>query len=285
MIFTALQPNSSWKSLSISGLATALVLHLTPAQAAEEEEIAQLIEVLKFHETAEIMREEGQKYGAEIAVEMLGGTNLASWQQQVSRIYDVDKMNTLVAAHFKAEVGDLNLAPAVAFFTSDLGAEITTLELAARRAFLDDEIEDEAIEQYLDRKDDEDVLIGQIATIIDDSDLIELNVMGGLNANFMFYRGLAEGGALDMSESDMLADVWAQEEGIRTDTEEWINAFLLMSYEPLGQDQLQSYIEFYRTETGQKLNHAMFAAFDQMYDEISYLLGQAVAQQLQSEQL
>ncbi|WP_159454020.1 hypothetical protein [Roseovarius albus] len=42
---------------------------------------------------------------------------------------------------------------------------------------------------------------------------------------------------------------------------------------------------YYRTETGQKLNHAMFAAFDQMYDDISYLLGQAVAQQLQSEQL
>ncbi|WP_162933073.1 DUF2059 domain-containing protein [Roseovarius sp. EL26] len=261
------------------------LLLFTPAQAAEDDEITQLIEALRFYETAEIMREEGQKYGAEIAVEMLGGANLDSWQQQVNRIYDVDKMNTLIAAHFKAEVGDLDLATAVAFFTSELGAEIATLELTARRSFLEDHVEDRAIEQYLERKDDEDVLIGQIATIIEDSDLIELNVMGGLNANFMFYRGLAEGGALDMSESDMLADVWAQEDGIRKDTKEWINAFLLMSYQPLEQGELQTYIEFYQTEAGKTLNRAMFAAFDQMYDEISYLLGQAVAQHMQSEPL
>ena len=58
-----------------------------------------------------------------------------------------------------------------------------------------------------------------------------------------------------------------------------------MAYDPLAPDDLEAYAAFYRTEAGQALNQAMFSAFNQMFEEISYLLGQAVAQHMLSEQL
>ena len=53
----------------------------------------------------------------------------------------------------------------------------------------------------------------------------------------------------------------------------------------LAEDELEAYAELYRSPEGKVLNTAIFEAYDRMYDEISYLLGQAVAQQMQSEEL
>ena len=64
-----------------------------------------------------------------------------------------------------------------------------------------------------------------------------------------------------------------------------MNAFLLMAYEPLEPEDLQAYVEFYRTPAGRVLNRAMFDAFNRMYEELSYILGRAVARHMQSEKL
>jgi len=115
--------------------------------------------------------------------------------------------------------------------------------------------------------------------------LIERNVMGALNSNLVFYNGLVDGGALEMSQADIVADVWSQEESVRDEARDWLNAFLLMAYEPLDKAELQAYIAFYQTPEGKVLNRAMFDAFDAMYEEVSYILGRALARHMQSEKL
>ena len=69
--------------------------------------------------------------------------------------------------------------------------------------------------------------------MIDDSDLIEFNVMGTLNSSLMFYRGLSDGGAYEATEDEIFADVWSQEEATRDSSAEWLGAFLMVAYEPL----------------------------------------------------
>lgn len=107
--------------------------------------------------------------------------------------------------------------------------------------------------------------------------MVERNVTTALNSNFQFMRGLADGDALDVSEDQMLADVTAEAEAIREDTEGWLYGYLLMAYSPLTDAQLQSYIDFSSTPAGQAVNRGLFSGFGAAYEDISYALGRAVA--------
>ena len=263
----------------------AAVIWAMPAQAEDRAELDVLLQALRVGDTVEIMREEGLAYSQSLARDMMPEADPARWQATVERIYDTGKMRNLVEERMAQGLEGVDLAPLNAFFTSDLGAEVVELELSAREAFLDPEVEDAAKEQYekLDREGA--LIVDQIDTLIADSDLIEHNVMGILNSNLMLYRGLADGGAYDLSEEDMLLDVWSQEEGVREDSAAWIGAYLLTAYQPLEDNEVQEYIDLWRSDEGQALNRALFSTFDRMYEELSYLVGQAVAQHMRSQEL
>lgn len=252
---------------------------------ADDAEMDRLIDLMRIEETVEIMRKEGLRYGAEIGAEMLPGVDPEDWRRTVERIYDPAKMEVVINQGFETALEDQPLGTLVSFFSSELGQTIISLEIEARGAFLDEEAELAAMDAYEQARDDETRLYQEVETIIADSDLVEFNVMGAMNANLMFYRGLADGGAIELGEEDMLADVWAQEPDIRAESEAWLGSFLLMAYRPLSIEELAAYAELYRTAEGRVLNVAIFNAYDRMYDEISYLLGRAVAEHMRSEEL
>ena len=272
------------RTLASAGALSAALL-MSGAAAAQDSDRERLIELMRIGDTVEVMRKEGLRYGAEIGAEMLPDIPNDDWERTVSRIYDAEKMEAVITQGFETALEGEALGPLVDFFESELGAEIVELEISAREAFLDEETEVAAMDAFEMARGDETELYQQVETIIADSDLVEYNVMGAMNANLMFYRGLADGGAIDLGESDMLADVWAQEPDIRAESEAWLGSFLMMAYRPLDADELEAYAELYRTPEGRVLNTAVFNAYDRMYDEISYLLGQAVAEQMRSEEL
>lgn len=249
------------------------------------EPIDELAEALQIDSMIEVMRVEGMAYGEELAEEMIpGGSNLA-WQDLLEQIYDAGKMRKIVRQGFAEVIEDSDPAPLIAFFSSDLGQKIITLELEARRAMIDDEVEEAARQAYLDLKGSEDPRLDQLRRFVDVNDLLETNVTGALNASFRFYSGLVDGGGLQMAEGDILADVWSQEEETREDTREWLFAYLLLAYEPLEDDELEAYIALSETTQGRALNRALFAGFNAMYNEISYALGLAASRQMQQQDL
>lgn len=266
-------------------LTLVVVLSGAMAQADRKQDVDRLIDLLQFEETVAIMREEGLRYGGQVAEDMLPDADMKSWQATVSQIYDADKMLSLISADFHDELSTGDLSPLLAYFSAEDGREIVEMELAARRAFLTREIEEKAIDRFNAQQGEDSTLKKQVEQVIDESDLIEFNVMGTLNSSMMFYRGLREGGAYDVTDAELLADVWSQEDGARSNSEEWLGAFLTMAYEPLTPEQLDGYAALYRTTEGRELNRAIFAAFDQMYEELSYLLGLAVADHMTSEPL
>ena len=71
-------------------------------------------------------------------------------------------------------------------------------------------------------------------TFIETNNLIETNVAGALNTNYAFYMGLMDGQAFGgaLTEEQVLSDVWSQEAEIRSNTTEWLYAFLWMAYQP-----------------------------------------------------
>lgn len=78
----------------------------------------------------------------------------------------------------------------------------------------------------------------------------------------------------------MLAEVWAQEPDIRAETESWLYPFLALAYKPLSDADVEAYLAFSESEAGRAMNAAMFAAFDEVFREISHDLGRAAAEML-----
>ena len=141
---------------------------------------------------------------------------------------------------------------------------------------MSDDVEAAARSAYeaLDPESDRAELLAEFAAI---NDLVDRNVTGALNANLAFYRGLTSGEGFDMTEGEILDEVWGQEPEIRQDTTGWIFGYMTFAYETLSDDQLRAYIEMAESDAGKELNRALFAGFDAVFGDVSFEMGQATA--------
>ena len=244
-----------------------------------------LMDALKMAEMMQIVRTEGLDYARDLNADMLDGQGSGFWASQVDRIYDIQRMSETTRAGLANALQGSDLDATLAFFQTPAGERIVALENAARGAMGDDDIEEIARQNYRDLAQDGGNRLDLIRAFVTANDLLERNVSGALTSNYQFFRGLSDGNAFDMSEDEMIAEVWAQEEEIRADTEEWLMGYLLMAYQPLSDEELEAYIAFSRTDAGQALNRGLFDGFNAMYTDISYALGRAVALELAASEL
>jgi len=263
----------------------ATLVHSQDSDGGTEATLDTLFGALDIEGTIEVMHQEGLTYGEQIAEDLFGDSQNAAWSATLRKIYVRERMIQLVETEMATELDGVNLEPLIAFFTSQSGRKIVAFEVSARRAFMDTKTEEEALIRLENAEREDTEVLGQVETIISDSDLIESNVMGSLNSSLMFYRGLADGGGYDLDETEMLRTVWSQEDDTRAETESWLRSYLLMSYSSVPPEELETYAALYRTPEGKALNRALFSAFNQMYDELSYLLGLAAADFMNSEKL
>ncbi len=259
----------------------------TQAQAQEAADVAALHAALRLDEIVDIMALEGIAYGEEIAGDLFPGAVPADWAQVVAAIYDAERMRGEVRDAFATALDGRDIGGLVAFFTAEPGASFIALEVSARAAMLDETVEEMAKEAGAVAVADQTPRYGLIAEFVAANDLIETNVVSAMNSNFAFYMGLMDGGALsgELSEDQILSDVWAQEPEIRASTTEWVYSFLLMAYDPLSDVDIETYIAFSETDDGKLLNQAIFAAFDGMFSDISHALGQASARYMVTQEL
>jgi len=255
------------------------------AQAQAQGQRTALVEALGIPELLEVMRSEGETYGIQIGADFLPDGGGTSWGAVVRRLYDPVKMRTSVTQGLEAEIAPEHLEPLLDFFTSDTGKHIVAQEILAREAFLDGAAEEAARAAYREAGEAQADRIALLKEYVSLNELVEFNVAGALTANLRFYRGLVEGGAIELSEEEMLAEVWGQEAEIRADTEEWLMSYLMMAYAPLSDAEIAEYVLLSSTEAGGALNRALFAGFDGMYSDLSYALGLAVAMQMKGEDL
>lgn len=255
------------------------VAFVLPAHAEIRPEVRELYDALGMSEVIGIMRREGIEYGGTIEDDLFPGRGGPAWAGLVDRIYDQDDMEAAVLDRFGDELAQVDVDPLVAFFESDRGRRIVEFEVSAREALMDEDVEAAARESMIALRSDNRGRFDLIDEFVAANDLVESNVMGAMNSNYAFYTGLMAGNAFprELTESDILADVWAQEAEIRADTEDWVYSYLGLAYQPLSDADLEAYIALSRTEEGRAMNRALFAAFDVMYNEISHNLGLGAA--------
>ena len=249
---------------------------------ARADDVDRLFEALALPQVLAVMQEEGLDYGQTIAADMLDGQVSEDWDESVAGIYDLSRMQDAVRAEFRAAIGDADLGPMLAFFTTEPGSTITRLEVSAREAMLDDDVEAAARESAALAMADATERYQLIERFAEANDLIETNVVSALNANLAFYEGLRDGGALPapMTDDEVLAEVWGREAQVRQSTTEWVMSFLMLAYQPLPDADLEAYIAFSETDPGQVLNRAVFTAFEEPFQEISRDLGRLAATEL-----
>ncbi|WP_288995134.1 DUF2059 domain-containing protein [uncultured Gemmobacter sp.] len=251
--------------------------------------LTELTRTLHIDELIAVMRAEGLDYGAALKTEMLPDKAPAAWEALVSHIYDPGRMQTEFETALAQELTGAPevIAAAEAFFGDARGQKILSLEIEARQALLDDKVE-EAAQAAVARMEAEGApRLEALHRFAEANDLVEMNVMGAMNANLAFYRGLNAGGAFGdaMSEADMLAEVWGQEAQVRSEAEDWLWPYLSLAYQPLSDEELQAYQRFSESPEGKRLNAAVFAAFDGMFVRISTELGLAAGRQMLGEDI
>jgi hypothetical protein len=261
------------------------------AQAGEDlsARIARLSDTMKMGDLFEIMRSEGLDYGKSLEGDLFAGQSGTGWATIVGRIYDIVPMRQHFDAAFTKDLAPAgeDLARIEGFFGSERGQRIVKLEVEARRALLDPAAEEAAKQAWADMKAKDDPRVALLNEFVQANDLIESNVMGTMNSNVAFYQGMAEfpvAGA-DVSEDQILSDVWGQEADIRAETTDWLYSYLALAYGALSDEDLQAYIDFSKSSAGKKMNAALFDAFDVVFTRISRDLGRAAAKQAQGQDI
>lgn len=276
-------------SVRLPIILVAAFLCALPLRAAGADPAA-LLTTLRIPEMIAVMQDEGLAYGDELEEQLFPGAGGARWDEAVARVYDepalLERFQSAFAARLAADPQAMDQI--AGFFGTDRGQQILILEIEARRALLDEAVEEAAAVSVDDMRARDDPRLALLERFATANDLIEQNVSGALNANFAFYQGMSDGGAFDgakMTEADMLAEVWAQEPDIRAETESWLYPFLALAYKPLSDADVEAYLAFSESEAGRAMNAAMFAAFDEVFREISRDLGRAAAEMLSGQDI
>ncbi|RRH77269.1 DUF2059 domain-containing protein [Falsigemmobacter faecalis] len=236
---------------------------------------------MRFTQLFEVLQDEGLRFGESLQADLFPGEGGARWRRDVARIHDAATMQELAEADLEERLENQPeaLARMKAFFDSPTGQKISDLEIAARRAYLDDRVKAAAERAWGNFGVDLPGRVVLIETLVETNDLIEQNVAGGMNANLAFYQGMRAAGAFgeDVPEPDMMADLWSQEDAIREETAGWLLPYLAMAYRPLSDAELSAYVAFSKSPDGQLLNRALFATFDKVFVTVSRDLGTAAA--------
>ncbi|MFV0245265.1 MAG: hypothetical protein ACK5IB_09645 [Qingshengfaniella sp.] len=247
-----------------------------------------VLAALRLGDLLRIMQIEAVETGADLAEGVVSGGQMVRWRATLDRINDSARLLQVMADDFDAVLPPQDVAPILAFLETPQGVRVIGLELSARQALLNPDIEARSEEIYRQRRAARDPRVALVERFAQINDLVDSNVRGAMNANVAFLQGMRSGGGAPpggQSDVEIAAQVLAQEPEIRASTEEWIHAFLLMAYAPLSDEDLGAYIAFSETSAGQSLNRALFSAFERIFVSTSRETGEAFGRLLISEDL
>ncbi|MGI3164893.1 DUF2059 domain-containing protein [Pseudooceanicola sp. 200-1SW] len=285
-----------WPVAAAAGPGLPPALPPGPVAPLASEEIAQpgwaeadrIFDLMGLPRLVQTMRIEGLAMSAQLAEDYLAPAAAPAFHDMAARIYDTPRMERVMRRAFArhlCQAAPWQLEHLLAFYDSPAAQRIVTAELAARRAFLDAEVEEAAARAAEIARVQNPTLSEAVDRYVAAADLVEMNLGGMLTANYHFYLGLVDGGAFVLSEDEMLADVWQQEDSARLEIELWLRAFLTRAYRDLPEAELADYLTLIQSAEGQRLNAALFEAYGVLYNDLYHALGRGVSTLLSGEDL
>lgn len=281
-----------WALGSAVALTLGALLMIWPPQAkaqAADADLQAINALTHLPETLDLIRQEGIQQGKDLGSDLFGDSEDPNWLSALDRVYDTGQMTGLYNAALRQVLAQdpslsNNIRP---FLDSDLGQRVITLELEARRTTMDKVAMQAAREVFVELEKTDKFRRAQIERLVVAGDLIEANVMAGLNGNLTFYKAMAAVGTpgTPKDEAELLAQVWSQEADIRASVEEFLYPIMALAYAPLNEDELQSYVDFSESPAGTRFNDALSKAFDPLMIELSRKLGTEAGKLLSGQML
>ncbi|WP_428925282.1 hypothetical protein [Marinibacterium sp. SX1] len=270
-----------------AGVALVLLVLVLPLRALAgpgDDMVDRLGEALRLQDLAVLMRDEGLDDARDLLPADATGQVSPVAMAQLEEVFDPGLIRAELTGAFGAlSAGDLGAA--VAFFDSPAGRALVELELVARAAISDPDIEAIARGEWAARRDESGEPIASLRRFAEVNDLVERNTTSTMTARFQFLRGLAAGAGQPADDGEILSRVWAQEGAIRADTEGWLMGYLLLAYGPADPADLDAYVAFSETPAGQAVNAALFEGFEVTYGRISHGLGLVAGRATQAQDL
>ena len=230
-----------------------------------------LFEALQGERLLEQLALEAEQSADDVNQDFLGGEGGAVFADTVARLNDPERLFPKIAATLDESLTTEFLESVLLFFESPLGQEIVNLELSARSTIFDP-----AVDQAVRNRVAEAGVPEVVAQIIDEGDLVARNLADAERVLRQFYMGRLTGGADDMDQAAIESLIAESMDGMRVETQAWLEAFMTLAYSPLNEEELQTYAEFWRTQAGMAYDRALFEAFAQVFEENSFALGQLV---------
>lgn len=238
-----------------------------PAQAPAGDAVpaGSLAELIHTEALFAIVADEGTGYGREIGKALFPEGAAPGWEVAVSRIYDATLLRRRFEQALDVALADQHAArdAAIAFFASPAGQRITTAELAARRALLDEATAEAAAVAAERLRETGDPRLRRLRRLMAAGNLVDENTAAALSGLLAFELGLQD--AADPSaripEDQLAREVMSREGGVRAETADWLAAFMALAYADLDDADLDAYADFAESPAGRTLNAALFSAY------------------------
>ncbi|MEO0936555.1 MAG: hypothetical protein AAFY38_00205 [Pseudomonadota bacterium] len=227
---------------------------------------------LRLPELAVTLAAEAARTASQIDDDMLGGEGGSVFATQIAHINDPARLAAEIADGLAASLPKDVARPVLSFLQSPQGQNIIALELSARQAFLDPEVE-----AFARGAAEDSPFAAQIDQLIASGDMITENRETAALTTAAFYRGLRAGGALDLSDAQI--DDLAQEQasGADADTRGWLEGFFSLAYSPLDPGEIDVLVAFWETDEGIAFSRALYDVYDAAYIDRWFAMGRAAA--------
>ena len=173
----------------------------------------------------------------------------------------------------------------IGFYNSDLGLQVSQLEVSARRAITDPSIEDYVIELVLEAEAQGKRRPQLLRSAIKEMDWVKQNLAGAFEARFAFLEALSQVEGLQLDQGQIFTLMQSDQEALSKEIEEWLLGYMHMAYSPLSDDELTAYLAFQTSPEGMDLNAALFDTFNKLTTENAQKLGQFTASALSAQDL
>jgi len=245
----------------------------------------QLYQLLHLDELVEIVSEEGLADANATADAYLQGVTRGGFGASIAKIYDKNSLSSRVKAMFAKALPARSADRLIGFYNSDLGLQVSQLEVSARRAITDPSIEDYVIELVLEAEAQGKLRPQLLRSAIKEMDWVKQNLAGAFEARFAFLEALSQVEALQLDRGQIFTLMQSDQEALSKEIEEWLLGYMHMAYSPLSDDELTAYLAFQTSPEGMDLNAALFDTFNKLTTENAQQLGQFTASALSAQDL
>ena len=252
---------------------------------AKADAISDLYDALQMDRVNEIIRAEGIRDARGTGEAYLSTNSVERFVEQAKSVYQLDNMEKDFKRLLTENLSTSEANEILLFYRLPIGKLASELEVSARVAISETEIEEMAKTKLKEAKALKNTRLDEIESVIKILELVEQNLIGAYAAQFAFMYELSKLGVLDLSRQEMIDIITNDEEKLKGEILEWLMAFSHMAYAPMSDEEFRVYNDFSKSDLGILLNKALFSVYNEMAKDQSQSLANILGEFMKSEEL